>query len=94
MIDQSPRLARAAVILLVLVSAATLSSGQEEGYAGTELCSVCHEETVEAFRMTPHATAHDWNAEQGCEACHGPAEAHADSGDPDACHGAGQFSPG
>ena len=34
MIDQSPRPARAAVILLALVSAAPLSSGQEEGYAG------------------------------------------------------------
>lgn len=58
-------------------------AGEEQGYVGSEECSVCHEEIVDAFVHTGHAKAPGWNAEQGCESCHGPMQAHVE-GDPEA----------
>ncbi len=42
---------------------------------GMDVCASCHEETVTAFKRTPHAAS-----AQGCEGCHGGGKAHVDSG--------------
>jgi len=56
-------------------------------YVGAETCKTCHEEQAKSYDSGPH-----WKTElnkrhgvewQGCEACHGPGKAHAESGDPD-----------
>jgi DmsE family decaheme c-type cytochrome len=56
------------------------------GYSGAESCKPCHEEIYKNYVASPHyATMLDtkkgpeW---QGCEACHGPGQEHAESGDP------------
>lgn len=55
-------------------------------YVGTDTCKTCHEDIGKTFDQGPHwKTLSDkrhgpqW---QGCEACHGPGKAHAESADP------------
>jgi DmsE family decaheme c-type cytochrome len=53
-------------------------------YAGQDTCLGCHDDR--AYSTTRHG--HGFNertpaATRGCESCHGPAKAHADTGDPD-----------
>jgi DmsE family decaheme c-type cytochrome len=55
----------------------------EKTYAGESTCAVCHLVQAEAFHKTPHGQA--WRpgspaAEQACESCHGPGQAHIDGG--------------
>ena len=58
--------------------------GTQDQYAGTEMCAMCHPDVADAFTANPHAgaTMHaDLPAgDVTCEACHGPAQAHADAG--------------
>ena len=56
-------------------------------YVGEETCKTCHEEAAKGYDKGPHwKTALDkrhgpeW---QGCESCHGPGKAHAESADPE-----------
>lgn len=70
----------AAAALLSLMGSALPG---DDRYAGAEACADCHEEIVEAFRMTPHATGPGWETGKGCEGCHGPLADHA-AGDPEA----------
>jgi DmsE family decaheme c-type cytochrome len=56
-----------------------------EGYAGAEMCGVCHEDLSQAFAKTAHgqitrAAAGAWKGRE-CEACHGAGGTHAESGD-------------
>jgi DmsE family decaheme c-type cytochrome len=44
-------------------------------------CAVCHDEVALAFERTAHATAPGWDPATGCTACHGPGDAHMESGD-------------
>jgi DmsE family decaheme c-type cytochrome len=50
------------------------------GYIGAETCKACHDDIYTSFEKTPHwKTTYDTHrgaAYQGCEACHGPGEAH------------------
>ena len=51
------------------------------GYVGTAKCLECHEEQGEKLKGTPHAQAKNPRspaANQGCESCHGPGQAHAE----------------
>jgi DmsE family decaheme c-type cytochrome len=63
---------------LVLALFCIPPSMAEEGYVGSETCAICHEEIALEFGKTEHAIAHGWDAEAGCESCHGPGAAHAD----------------
>lgn len=52
-------------------------------YAGEATCLACHEDR--AYTGTAHALAFNERtpaANRGCESCHGPGKAHAESGDP------------
>ena len=52
-------------------------------YAGEETCLGCHED--QSYKGTTHGLAFKARtpaATQGCESCHGPGRAHAESGDP------------
>jgi DmsE family decaheme c-type cytochrome len=79
--------------LLLLICLAVPALPQEpeagaalpEGYAGAEMCAVCHEDTAQAFPKTPHgqitgAAKGVWKGRE-CEACHGPGAKHAESAD-------------
>ena len=54
------------------------------GYIGADVCATCHEgydKSVEATKHGFKANSRTPMANQGCESCHGPGEAHA--GDPE-----------
>lgn len=76
---------RAAVLLyLVLAAGAAAEEAKPSAYAGDELCTACHAEQAESYGKTPHAAplADPSRPEplRGCEACHGPGQAHAEAG--------------
>jgi DmsE family decaheme c-type cytochrome len=54
------------------------------GLAGSEACAVCHEAQFAALTKTAHGmtSAGNWDGVTSCESCHGPGQAHAESGDP------------
>jgi DmsE family decaheme c-type cytochrome len=56
-------------------------------YVGEETCKTCHEDAAKGYEKGPHwKTALDKRHGpefQGCEACHGPGKAHAESADPE-----------
>ena len=65
---------------------ATPAAGQANGYVGDETCTTCHEPEGEALRHTLHGKAQNVRTPaaktgQSCETCHGPGQAHVDSGD-------------
>jgi DmsE family decaheme c-type cytochrome len=69
----------------LLVMTVQLRGQQPPGYAGEEACQACHEDIYNAFIKSPHhgpdaATLRAWQG-RVCEACHGPGEKHAQSGD-------------
>ena len=68
------------LIVLLLGSFTTVAAPAEEEYEGSEICAACHEEVVVAFAKTAHAVAPEWDAETGCESCHGSAIEHVEGG--------------
>jgi DmsE family decaheme c-type cytochrome len=55
-------------------------------YVGAETCRTCHEQVAAGYDKGPHSKTsakHEGPQWQGCEACHGPGKAHAESADPD-----------
>jgi DmsE family decaheme c-type cytochrome len=55
------------------------------GYAGSEMCGVCHEDTAQNFLKNPHYTLEsaatlNWTG-RSCEGCHGPGAEHAETVD-------------
>src|SRR5262245_25488214 len=56
-------------------------------YVGAETCKSCHEDVAKGYDKGPHwkttLDKHKGSEWQGCEACHGPGKAHAESADPD-----------
>ena len=74
----------AAIALVGFLGAATsIALGQGNDHAGSDVCADCHEEVVEAFRLTPHTVSPGWDPATGCEACHVGALEHTESGDPE-----------
>jgi DmsE family decaheme c-type cytochrome len=62
------------------------AAGQANGYVGDETCTTCHESEGTALRLTLHGKAQNVRTPaaktgQSCETCHGPGQAHVDSGD-------------
>lgn len=52
-------------------------------YAGSDTCKTCHEEIFKKFEATPHwktTMARHGVTARGCEACHGPGQAHVEAG--------------
>jgi DmsE family decaheme c-type cytochrome len=63
-------------------------------YAGQATCLGCHDDR--AYGSTKHG--HGFNertpaANQGCESCHGPGKAHADTGDPELMRSFAEMAP-
>jgi len=52
------------------------------GYTGSEVCATCHADEANRFSENPHAKMVYLHAANGmtCENCHGPGQAHVDSG--------------
>ena len=54
-------------------------------FVGDATCAGCHEDTVDAMQGTIHARIRSFEVQGravGCEGCHGPGSAHAESTDP------------
>jgi DmsE family decaheme c-type cytochrome len=65
----------------VFLSAPRVSAAQETGYAGTEQCAACHDNTAKAFKDSIHAKkGFEQRSRHGCETCHGPGQAHVEAG--------------
>lgn len=73
-------------IVLASRSAAQAPQPSPNGYVGSETCAGCHEASVGPFSHTTHAKVlNEKNGRtsletRGCEACHGPGEAHVEAG--------------
>jgi DmsE family decaheme c-type cytochrome len=55
------------------------------GFAGSETCQACHEDTYNALLKSPHGIVETdkkrgWE-KRACESCHGPGQEHAESAD-------------
>ena len=91
--DWPPTLRRGIYVAMMLGGVVFLSrvwgQGQapaaaQSGYAGSDTCTTCHEDEGRRFKNTvmgkafahPRTSGEEW----GCESCHGPGKAHADSG--------------
>ena len=82
-----PHIIRAARWLLpgLMLLPPSRARAQQQGYAGSEACAECHKKEVAQFGATVMGkilmerprTAHE---KLGCEACHGPAKQHIESG--------------
>jgi DmsE family decaheme c-type cytochrome len=77
-----------AVTLLLLPSASSAQKKAEAGYAGSAACMDCHKEYFAPFAKSSMGQAImakpvNEHAKKGCESCHGPAKAHAESGGED-----------
>jgi DmsE family decaheme c-type cytochrome len=56
-------------------------AGEANSYAGAEACAACHEEESKELKKTPHGQAgFALRSIHACETCHGPGQAHIDSG--------------
>ncbi|MEO8256477.1 MAG: DmsE family decaheme c-type cytochrome [Acidobacteriota bacterium] len=67
-------------------SAASSPSAQAGGFVGDDTCIACHESEGKTLRGTLHGKAQNARTPaaktgQACESCHGPGQAHVDTGD-------------
>jgi predicted CXXCH cytochrome family protein len=78
-----------ALLLSALVYAAPAAAqeaappGQPPGAVGREVCVTCHEATTQQFARSAHGQLADFErrgAHDGCEACHGGASRHLETG--------------
>ena len=75
--------ATAAVVLAAAPPAARSATTETAGYADAEVCATCHEDQANGLRLTAHGrtSVADWDGATGCQTCHGPGAAHAETGD-------------
>jgi DmsE family decaheme c-type cytochrome len=62
-------------------TATVAQAPQSDGYAGSDTCLACHTGQGDSLKGTQHAHARNPRtpiANQGCESCHGPGQAHVD----------------
>src|SRR5687767_12825527 len=60
---------------------ATPPTTAQSGFAGSDTCLTCHSDMEATLTGTKHAQALDPRtpaAQQNCESCHGPGQAHVD----------------
>ncbi len=74
-----------ALALLFFGSAGAQESSVPSGYAGSDMCAVCHEDTAINFRKNAHYVLEtnqklDWSG-RSCEGCHGAGSEHAETAD-------------
>ena len=79
------------ILFTILIALAAPAWAQDaaslpDGFAGGEMCGICHEDTFRDFQQNPHQRLEttkrwDWQG-RSCEACHGAGAAHAESADP------------
>jgi len=72
------------VVTAVRAAAQTTPISLPPGYAGTDMCATCHEDTAKLFVQNPHHAIEadkrrGWEG-RACESCHGPGLKHAESG--------------
>src|SRR5215472_121524 len=61
-------------------ASAALPGQTTSQYADTDVCKTCHQEIWEKhFAGTPHSALLKGD-QHGCQACHGPAQAHVEGG--------------
>ena len=69
---------------LLLLTIAPGYAQTPSGYAGSNACRTCHADVWQNFYKNPHfksiALGNQPPARTGCEGCHGPGQAHVDSG--------------
>jgi DmsE family decaheme c-type cytochrome len=74
----------AAVYLALAGLARAEEPAAAPAYAGSDTCAACHPDQAESHGKTAHGRVLDAPdrapAESGCEACHGPGQAHVDAG--------------
>lgn len=65
----------------------SLYSADPSQYVGADACKTCHEQAAAGYEKGPHwkttLAKHEGPQWRGCEACHGPGKAHAESTDPE-----------
>jgi DmsE family decaheme c-type cytochrome len=66
-------------------AAVTQAKSAAEGYVGSEVCTTCHEDQNRRLKYTAMGKAmmlnpHSPEEARGCEACHGPGQAHVEAG--------------
>jgi len=62
---------------------AETASAASSGWAGHQVCAACHPERQASIEASPHAVLADAARPvrvRGCEACHGPGQAHVNAG--------------
>jgi DmsE family decaheme c-type cytochrome len=72
-----------AAIVLAVAWVAAAADAEPPHYAGEDVCTACHADQADAYTRSPHAVLSDASRPEpmrGCEACHGPGQAHADEG--------------
>jgi DmsE family decaheme c-type cytochrome len=74
------------VAAFALASALPAVAQSGDGYVGDAVCATCHEDALKGYSHTIHSkvlnetNAPNALARKGCEACHGPGQAHVDAG--------------
>jgi DmsE family decaheme c-type cytochrome len=71
-----------AVLLWTAPAGAQEKKAAANGYVGADTCATCHEDVVKGFANNPHNKIAEMHGKAGitCEACHGPGQAHVESG--------------